>query len=176
MTAVSFPNIVDSFKLSMQEFLSSYFDGNGHTISDQLIDFPVAKFVFDPNQIESHQQLVVAILGDSASTSSEQKCVNPNAPNTNLHGVEVRASLLRTVVISSPLQVNEQQKNRKFVDETWGKLYSLLTVSYAELSSRNIFFPEMSPFPNDIVRRSDLIQAVGILRCEVRISFARYNT
>lgn len=173
MQSVTFPDIASTLKAALQEVLASYFDGNSHRLSDELIAFPQAKIAFDIRLQDKPVGLTITILGDTVLSQQEWHCTNPKFPS--LHGIEVRAELARTVIIACPIQGGSNTLNRKTVDQAWSKLYALFATAPQEFSNRNIFLPQLDLVPSDDFTRSDIAEVSGTLVLEVRTKYAKYN-
>lgn len=177
MSTVQFPDITSSFKRSLHEVLAGYFDGATHEINDTIITFPTAKIVHDIRSLTKPLDLTIAIIGTGVQQQREVKCLNPNSLSQyKNHGIEIRADVIRNVIIVLPLTGGTNNKSRLDVDNAWGKLYAAFVGGLADLADKGIFNPVLDLIPSDITTSEQLIEAHGLLRCEIRASYARYNT
>lgn len=170
---VGFPDITESFKRAMHEVLSGFFDGNTHTINDIEIEFPQADIRFDVRLSERPVGLTIVLNGTGVTNQRDLKCSNPQA--SELHGNQLRAEIVRRVHIAIPKQGGTNNNNSLEVDKAWDKLHAVFT-QYSLFSSRNIFLPTLVPVPEELNEREDIAEVFGLFNCEIRASFARYNT
>lgn len=157
--------------------LSGYFDGDDHDINDIEIEFPVAKIVYDVRALAKPVGLTIAIIGNGIQDQKEFKNTNPQSSlQYKNHGFELRATVIRQVVIAVPEIGGVNDSSRLQVDQAWGLLYAVFIGGVAELSSKGIFKPELDAVPADITKQEHLLEAHGTFQCEVRAQYARYNT
>lgn len=168
-TTATFPDIVRTFKTALHEILSAYFNGAVHEVADTNITFPQALLVYDTRPLDTPTGLTIAILGETTIDQREEKCLVGGKP-----GIEVRADVLRTVVIASPNDASNELHNRSTVDFAWGCLHALVT-QHSLFSARNIYVPLLSLLPSDVTPASNIVEATGQFTCQVRASFLRHN-
>lgn len=173
---VKFPEVAQTFKRALDEVLKQYFaTGGTFVVGDQSIVFPAATIAFDLRFIDNPIGLVISIIGDDVYDEETFKSNNPNPGGTGKPGIEVYASVVRSIYVSSARDGANGPSNRKLVDETWSKLYAVISANWTEFASRGIIRPTLSAVPEDMRERPTVVSAYGQLKTKIRYKMSRYN-
>lgn len=179
-TTISFLDMVETFKRAFHEVMAEYFDGNIHQIYNNPVQtFKIGesiRFVYDSRYVpDPPQGLTVSIIGTHSNWKTDAKVAHPEAKNNYDHGVELRAEVSRMVYVTSRIQEDDSAQGRQLVDQAWSQLLLVIGFARAEFSERGIYYPQLQPMPADIAPDQNFAQASGMLECQVRAQYARYN-
>src|SRR5687768_14277954 len=114
-TVVAFPDTAKTFRIALHEILVAHFDGLVHDISDINITFPVADIISDGRPIPSTlTRPAIVLIGEAVINRTKYKCTNPLF--NSKHGYEIRADVVRNVIVVVPAHGGQNDKSRKIVD------------------------------------------------------------